>query len=143
MDITPINLDYLSRSLEDITEGEIVRLELMVEELKTSGRLCSETGRELVAEFGYKGNLDEVIQQVEVTIKHIKDNGLSDIDRVELQERRIKGANALLDDSYFDYKFKEAMEKGDVKLMNELVENKANLHELLHEKKECLCYCNK
>jgi len=143
MDITPINLDYLTRSLEDIANGEVARLELMVDELRENGRLCSEVGRELVAEFGYKGNLEEVAQQIEVTIKHIKDNGLSDLDRIEFQERRIKATESLIDDEFFNEKFKEAMEKGNLDEMADIIEHKENLHELLHQKKECLCYTNK
>lgn len=142
MDITPINLDYLKASLDDIVKGEVARLELMIQELKEDGKLCCETGRELVAEFGFKGDINQVIEQVEDYITDIETNGISDSDRITLQERRIAAANSDLTENIYMEKFKEAMEKGDTKIMIELAQRKSNLHEMLHEKKECLCYSN-
>lgn len=142
MDIIPIHYDFLKDSLDTIVKGEIARLELMIAELKDEGRLCCDTGRELVAEFGFKGNITQVIEQVEEYIAKMDTDGITDADRVPMQDRRIQAANSDLTEDIYQQKFKEAMEKGDTELMMELVQRKSDLHEMLHEKKECLCYSN-
>ncbi len=141
----PIHNDYLNASSEDIIEGETVRLRTQIEMLRSNGNLCCEEGRELVSEFGFKGNMESVINQVENYIESISNTELCITDRIEILNRRVQASKSVhYEDKLNPYKekFKKALEQGDVGEALLASENMQTLQKTLHEKKECLCYTN-
>ena len=145
MDITPIYLDYITAPLEDIVKGEIYRLESSLTDLKEEGRLCGEEGRYIVAEFDFKGDMNAVAEQLEQHIQSLRENGLTDSDRVPTQERYMRGCtlHAIENDEVeMHTEFKKAMRTGDVSTMMKITNRNERLRETMHEKKECLCYTN-
>ena len=53
-------VDYEQDTLEDIRTAEIGRLKLLKESLQDTDKLCSDIGTMIVAEFDFRGNLNEV-----------------------------------------------------------------------------------
>lgn len=140
-----IQPDYITDDLEDIVNAEIHRLSFNLEGLKESGRLCSDDGRFIVLEFGFKGDTDSVIKQMEEHIQNLKDNGIKDTDRVNMQSNYMNACTIFAieeDETKHRELFKDAMKKGDINKMQAIVENIHSVGNTIHDKKECLCYSN-
>jgi len=145
MNITPINLDYLTAPLDDIVKGEVSRINLLLEDLKEEGRLCGEAGRYLIAQFKFKGDMDAVIKEAEEYIEHLKTNGLTDAERVPFDAQLMRG-----NERYYEEKdevesreeFKTSMKNGDTESMFIALNRTLNIRDNMHNKKECICYCN-
>ena len=145
MDITPINPDYLKSSLDDIAICEINRHQENLDGLKSNGKLCCDDGRFIVAEMGFKGNTEQVIEQMEQHIQNLKDNGLKDTDRVPMQEAYMYACTMFAmeqEDINNKETFNKALIEGDATKMMQIIEQTTNMKQSMHDRKECLCYIN-
>jgi hypothetical protein len=145
MDIQPIHNDYVTDSLEEIVNGEVFRLNNLLEGLKDSNRLCSNEGRQIVAEFGFKGNIKAVIYHLEDYIRDLQQNGITDLQRIEIQDRIMEATTLLSSEDeanpYIEL-FKQAVNDGDIEAMAKYGIAVNNYQDELHAKQECLCYMN-
>ena len=146
MDITPIHVDFITGDLEDLKIAEINRHRSNLEGLIEDGKLCCDDGRFIVAEFGFKGDTQAVIEQMEAHIENLETNGIKDTDRVPMQEAYMNACDSFAienDETGDNDNFKEALKSGDITLAMNFLDNSLNRRKQIHDKKECLCYCNK
>ena len=136
-------VDYVNDTLKDIKKAELARLYALQKDLMTTDKLCSETGTNIVAEFEFKGDLDEVRSQLFTLIGYYENNDLTDKDRVmlmansdRLKDHQIKERNDFYRKKSRDNVISNLEEAG--KYIEALTKRKT----VLHKKKECLCFSN-
>jgi len=138
-------IDYKKDSLEKITKHEINRVEELLSRLDEETLLCSDVGAEAVAEYEFKGDLEAVKTQLRNLLNLYKKRPVVEEERLMLMVH----ADRLLAHRIRerkDFYSKQSREKlginegieESMKYINAGKERKR----VLHEKKECLCYCN-
>lgn len=136
--------DYDSDSLEKIRQAEIKRIQFLYDELKISQKLCSSTGKDILVEFGFKGNLNQVLEQMIILIALYKNNAFTEADRKRLNNNLTKLAifHQNQKDEYYKTKWREEYMKGNIAKGMKFLDAMTNREEMLHNKKECECYVN-
>lgn len=139
------SIDYITDSLECIAKHEVFRLSQLLTELNESNRLCSDEGRSIVAEFGFKGNIKAVIYKLEEYIRDIEQNGITDLHRIEICNRFITGvtiASSEEDANPYKALFKKAIKDNDLDAIFKYAKASRSYVNEQHENKTCLCYTN-
>jgi hypothetical protein len=136
--------NYDSDPLEKIRQAEIKRIQFLFDELKQSGKLCSSTGKDILVEFGFKGNLNQVLEQMLIVIALYKNNAFIEADRTRLNDNLTKLAiyHQNQKDEFYKVKWREQYLKGDIANGMKFLDAMTNRDETLHNKKECECYVN-
>ena len=129
--------------LDILKESELRRIRALIAELKLTGRLCSEVGEAIVAEFKFKGDFQSVCLQLQELKKKIQKEGFQEEDRNELFARHqylIKHRKRVNSNPYnVEYK---KLALSDIENAIRILDAKAASEKNLHEKKECLCFTN-
>jgi hypothetical protein len=139
--IIPERVDYEVDSLDVIRTYEVNKLEGLIKELNQTDKLCSMIGQTVVAEFGFKGNLQAVQEQLKELKKRYVEEGLKEKDRPILIANDLSLIVFLKQDDVYSTEFKKLLTK-DFKKAMEYNRAFLNREKVLHEKKECLCYNN-
>jgi hypothetical protein len=139
-------VDVMATPIKELWKDDIEWIENRIFFLEQEGRLCRGTGEEVIAEFGFKGNYDDVLRQLKELLETVNNNPYIETDKFEIRDRMIKYAEYKQShrDIYMD-KAKDAMKKKTMEGITEAVQishAKRKLHDLLHEKKECICFLN-
>ena len=145
MHITPIHPDYITADLNDLKIAEIFRHQENLAGLIEEGKLCGDDGRFIILELGFKGDTNAVIKQMEQHIQNLKDNALTDSDRVPMQQAYMNACTQFaLENDELEYteEFRKAMVNGDTDLMIDIHNKSKELKTAIHDRKECLCYIN-
>jgi len=137
-------INYEKDSLAEIVKYEKKRLKRLVNELNKEEKLCGITGKKIISEFGFKGNIGAVRQQLLLLIERYSTEGFSDKERKEIVENQIKASIALQEAHNDNYKQDalKHMANGDFTKFMDALHNKLDRDGNLHEKKECICYTN-
>ena len=83
-------IDYANDPLKTIEEHEIERLNGLLFRVETAKKLCSSAGEEIIAEFGFRGDLEAVRSQLIALLDRYAIDGIRDSDRPRLLENEKK-----------------------------------------------------
>ena len=138
-------VNYLKDSLEDIADDLITRLQYGIEIVEQEQKLCCEEGVLIVAEFGFKGDVKQVLNQAKKYLNYLEKNGVTETQRLGINKAHQYAIDCLCErelETSFREEFKEAALKGSYTLMESVVDRKGDYFKRIHDNKECLCYIN-
>ena len=136
-------VDYETDTLEDIRLHEIERLRALLASLNRTKRLCSYDGSIVVAEFGFKGTLQDVRRQLFNLRERYMKQGITEEDREEMEINWERLSNHMR--SQNEDGLKEECRKNVLTDLDKAWTYARAMHrreDEIHEKKECLCYSN-
>ena len=152
------NTNLKTATNAEVLEMELGHVETQLIALGMSERLCSLEGREVIAEYGFSGNFNDVARALKKYSETIEDNGVDDYIRNEIIERKealiAHRAESDSDDKYESEKLAtilEAIKTHDPEhiIATTIAQNaKADTADVkirqdaLHEAKLCTCYTN-
>ena len=138
------DIDYNTDTLEKIKKYELERATIFLRQLEEIGRLCSSEGRNIVYEYGFTGNLEEVIQKLSNWIKIVEKFGFSEADRKELKERYDRYIEFIYSEREDIYKINclNAIREGNLSKTIKISDLGNARKKEMHDKKECICYNN-
>ena len=139
-------MDFMSTPIETLWKEDIEWLDNRIFMLEAEGRLCGGTGEEIIAEFGFRGNYDTVLTKLKEFTEKIKSKPYKEIERFDVLKRSEKYVEYRKSnkDVYID-KMKDSIKKYTMEGLTEALEisnAKYKMNEVLHEKKECICFIN-
>jgi hypothetical protein len=141
------DIDYRKDTLEKLRRYEIWRLTDLLQALKQETRLCDHIGTSVVKEFRFKGDLPEVIQQLEDLLKKYKTRKFTWRNRMKLIANDIHmlqwGIEKKENPDGLEIQMKMAIRKFDIRKADSLGKAKRKRDLLMHRNRECLCYSNR
>ena len=134
---------------EVLRNNEIEYVELKLESLQTA-RLCDSVGLSIIAEYGFKGNKQQVFDQLNDYYEKLKANELTDEEEDCLLDRKNLYAQKLTNLKSFTHKQiqtfmnknKDNMDDNKMLQMYQFADDNYMLQNILHENKMCTCYNN-
>lgn len=154
------NLDLDTATNEEILEMELSHVAYQLLAMGMNKRLCSLEGREVIAEYGFSGNFDDVVHALNMYSEMLEDLGVCD----DAREGIIKRKEALIayratadsDDKYEAGKLTTIMEAIKTRDPEHVIAttlaqnagtnpNSADVQirqNALHDAKMCVCYTN-
>lgn len=162
MMFTEEGVDYASAPMHLVWQEDLQWIEDRKQCLEEDGRLCKSTGLEILAEFQFKGCYPAVLNQLNSLIKYVKENPYTESDRLSVIERRSRYDDYWLykEDSYSnlihssirEHRLKDKdnlssvecdeLVSSHIKHIADIMVAKSSRDANLHDKKECVCYCN-
>ena len=139
-----VEIDYNNDNLEIIRKEEIARLLELSDDLEKETRLCSKVGRDVVLEFKFKGELQDVKRQLIKLIMRYRNDPFTENTRGEVMQG-IRNVNDYRDEKNEDgYRqmLKKAIKTADFTQMQHLCDKTEKRILELHKRKECICYTN-
>jgi hypothetical protein len=133
--LDPLLVTWATESLEFLQDTEITRLDRRLRHLGFEECLCGSTGRELLAEYGWDGSLEEILERGESLLEVLQEREMTEIDRLEWIDRRCR----LLRYRYFRRQQIQAAYPArrvgpSPQIQRWILERR------MHRRKECLCY---
>ena len=131
-------------SLDEVKEIELAHVAMQLLSLAQSKRLCSITGKEVLAEFRFKGNFDEVVQRLNLHFALTEDCEMTEDGRALIIKRK-KCLLAHMDKCDHDVQTNailEAIHQKDPMQVIDLASQKHMLNNILHEQGMCECFTN-
>ena len=127
-------------------KAELKRLGDMLLELEMTARLCDPPGREIVEEFGFRGDKEKVREQLVALIDRYAKHGIPESEKPFLEEnaRRMsewKEKEKNIRKIYAE-KMKNAVKEGDFALLTEVQHAYQKRRDEMHERGECICSTN-
>lgn len=139
-------INYETDPLKIITKHEINRLNGLLFRMETAKRLCESAGAEVIHEFGFKGDLNAVREQLIELLDRYAIEGIHDSERPRLIENETKRLKWYADENksneYYSQKIKEYHRAGNLDKMHDMLAKQRLRTINLHNKKECLCFTN-
>lgn len=136
-------VNYKYDPLKQIAKFEAERIRAKLAGLNQITKLCQDAGKSTVAEYGFKGTLKNVRKQLFELRERFMKKGMKESDRAMLiknQKRFVKHIDSEINDVYT--KAMREKRKTDMSAALDYVDLIIKRNELLHKKKECICYCN-
>jgi len=137
-----INLETCT--LEELKEMELGHVANKLLELATSKRLCSLEGKEVLAEYQFKGTFKEVVKQLDDYSLEIDALGLTEKDRKDIIMGKIRLlTHRDMKKASVEYEaIREAIEEGDEDKVTDLTNQYVIMANIAHENKMCECFTN-
>lgn len=152
------NINLETATDEELLEMELGHVAIQLIALGMSKRLCSLEGREVIAEYGLKGNFDDVVQQLNMYSEALEEIGIVQGSREAIIERKMDlmehRATADSDDKREAEKLATIMEAIKTRDPKHVIETtlaqdaSSDIDDIkirqdaLHEAKLCTCYTN-
>lgn len=142
MQFDEINL--LTATLDEIKQMELGHVAYQLLEVAETKRLCSIVGREILAEYKFKGNFDEVVRQLNEYSLKVESTKFTENDRSEIIARKLR-LMLHRDLSYLDVQHQaitEAVSMQDHDKVIDLACQTYMLSTIAHDQKMCECFTN-
>ena len=138
------NIKHTKHQLAEMAGEQIQRLSYLLEQLRDEELLCSNVGEAIIAEFGFKGDKEQVEAQLEFRLMRFETYGLTQKDIIVLSEnqKRLDEHQARHDDDPYRLKLK-ALITVDIAEASKMSDMLHTRKQILHGKKECACYSNR
>jgi|GEM_PF-6183002 hypothetical protein len=136
--------DLETASLNEVKEIELAHIANQLFSLAQTKRLCSITGKEVLAEFRFKGNFDEVVQQLNLMSALTEDCAMTEEGRTLIikRKKRLLAHMESCDSDVQTTAMLEAVRSNDPMLVIDLASQKHMLNDILHEQGMCECFTN-
>jgi hypothetical protein len=125
------------KDLNTLQQMENQRLLRAMRHIEAENCLCGATGREVIAEFGWFGSLDEVIAQCKSLLDAFEEREWTELDRLDGIERRCRLLRYRYHRRIQIAKQYEAKKYGPGPTIQRWL-----FERRMHRRKECLCYSN-
>jgi hypothetical protein len=144
MEYEPV--DYETSPMTAIRISEISRLDGLLFTIEKLSKLCDRDAERVAVEFGFKGTLEDVRDQLVATIDRYALKGIGVVERLTLRrnEKRINKWHTTIrqEDATYKDKIKNALAKQDMTGLGEVAQHFTEHGHTLHSKKECICFTN-
>lgn len=136
--------DLETASLEEVKEIELAHVAMQLLSLAQTKRLCSITGKEVLAEFRFKGNFNEVVQQLNLHSALTEDCEMTEESRALIikRKKRLLEHMEKCDSDVQTSAMLEAIHQKDPMQVIDLASQKHMLNDILHEQGMCECFTN-
>lgn len=137
-------VDYSTVTLEELKNEELGHVAIQLLDLAETKRLCSITGREVIAEYGFKGTFNQVVEQLNEYSLHIEKEGLTEEDRKNITMRKLKLDLHIEMEGSEEHtqEMLKAIKKNDESLVIDMALQKHMLQKILHDQGMCECFNN-
>jgi hypothetical protein len=146
MDAPNEGLDIRSCPILELWRDDVETLETQLELLVSEERLCAGTGEEVIAEHGFRGDFNAVVNQMRNLLEMIKAKPYTESDRMQVLQRYERYATYMNNrKEAYEEAISECVKKHTIDGLMEASRYAESYHQLkdtLHNKKECICFTN-
>ena len=137
-------INIQTATLEELKEMELGHVAKQLLALAETKRLCSLEGKEVIAEYGLKGNFDEVVRQLDDYSLEVEAVGFIDEERPDIIRRKVRLClHRDKTETEIEYQgIHEAVCAGDKEKVIDLANQAVMMANAAHDNKMCECFTN-